>query len=263
MEPPHHRDSRMKEANRKQNEYNPGIAKLIQQKEKKKAVEEEEIEAAEKGEITAIEKLFSLQGVCSTTLPTFHGLENGKKKNVTPPSRPPRFGDKLLTATHIGALVDPGKIKIRELNNSQPPPKLNDSDETPDEDQSILSVRRHDDDVERTPAAGGSNNDDDDGDQDMPPIGGGNDDGDKNNDKYREGKIVEEEEEEREGEEGVEKTGNNQQTQDTTTTKTGKKNMVITKPVDSHMPPSHLKVTLEPGEPPQGTPEDDGYVLFG
>ncbi|RZC44017.1 hypothetical protein C5167_036966 [Papaver somniferum] len=54
MDLPRHGASRMKNKNRKPNQYNPGIANLVQKKEKKKAVEEEEINAAEKGEMARL-----------------------------------------------------------------------------------------------------------------------------------------------------------------------------------------------------------------
>ncbi|XP_026384129.1 uncharacterized protein LOC113279669 [Papaver somniferum] len=109
-------------------------------------------------------------------------LEKAKKKSLkslSPPSRPPRVGDKFLTLTHRRTYIVPGTTKIRITNDSE----SSDSDETPDEDQSIpYGIRGDDDDVdESTPAAGGGNNDDDDGDQDMPAVGEGNDDDDDGN----------------------------------------------------------------------------------
>ncbi|RZC52055.1 hypothetical protein C5167_020484 [Papaver somniferum] len=142
-------------------------------------------------------------------------------KALSPPSRPPRIGDKLLTLTHRGAYVVTGTLKIRVPNDSQPPSELSDSDDTPDEDQSIPSGRRGDDDDvdEGTPAAGGGNNDDDDddGDQDMPDVGGGNDDGNGDKGKNIQDEIFEEEEEC----DGEETETNVEQTQ--ASTETGKK----------------------------------------
>ncbi|XP_026436932.1 histone chaperone RTT106-like [Papaver somniferum] len=264
----------MKQTHRKPNRDSPGFANLVQLKRSKKTVEEEEINAAETEEMTRLRKVGTVFNV--KTLPTKCGFNNRwlqkeKKKSITPPSRSPRIGDKLLTATYRGAFVEPGMLKIRERKDSQPPTEPSDLYETPDEDQSIPSGRRGNDHdgVERTPAAGGDDEHDDD-DQDMPPVGGGNGDGDNNDgDQYNDGQreIVEGEEdkEEEDEEEGREETDNDQQTQDATTTATatGRPDRVINKPSDSHMLPSHLKVQLDPGQPPVGTPEDGGHVLFG
>ncbi|XP_026400274.1 uncharacterized protein LOC113296155 [Papaver somniferum] len=91
MDPPRRKGTRMKGANRKQNEYNPGITKLVQKRVKKRTVEEGEFVAAETQEMARLRKLEK---------------ENKKAmKALSPPSRPPRVGDKLLTPTHRGAYV--------------------------------------------------------------------------------------------------------------------------------------------------------------
>ncbi|XP_026396134.1 pheromone-processing carboxypeptidase KEX1-like [Papaver somniferum] len=134
------------------------------------------------------------------------------------------------------------------------------------ETEEIARLRKQgnddDDGVRGTSDAGGDNDDDD---QAMPPAGGGKNDGDKNNgdknngdkDNDVQGKIVEEEEEGKGQEIGV---GVEQQPE--AATSTGKKR-VINKPIDSHMPPSHLKRQQKAGEPLRGLPEDGGTVLFG
>ncbi|XP_026451612.1 uncharacterized protein LOC113351921 [Papaver somniferum] len=107
MDPPRRKGTRMKETNRKPNEYNPGIASLVQKKVKKKTVEEVEFAAAETREMVRLRK-----------------LEKAKKKDMkalSPPSRPPRVGEKLLTLTHRGAYVVPGTTKICITNDSEPP----------------------------------------------------------------------------------------------------------------------------------------------
>ncbi|RZC88383.1 hypothetical protein C5167_016194 [Papaver somniferum] len=78
------------------------------------------------------------------------------KKNATPPSRPPRVGDKLLTAIYRGEHVVPGMLRIFEREKTHPP-EPSDSDETPIEDQSIPSGRRgnDDDDQGNPPTRGG------------------------------------------------------------------------------------------------------------